>query len=69
MLSADDADRHTLTPAGHHAIHVGEPGWCRGSMSEWGAGTDHAPSGAQGVRSNAFTLRASHFSLMAPKEK
>lgn len=30
MLSADDASRHTLTPAGHHAIHVGEPGMLPG---------------------------------------
>ena len=26
MLAADDASRHTLTPAGHHALNVGEPG-------------------------------------------
>ena len=30
MLSSDDASRHTLTPAGHHAIHVGEPGMVPG---------------------------------------
>ena len=30
MLAADDASHHTLTPAGHHAIHVGEPGMLPG---------------------------------------
>ena len=30
MLSGDDASRHTLTPAGHHAINVGEPGMVPG---------------------------------------
>lgn len=30
MLSSDDASRHTLTPAGHHAINVGEPGMVPG---------------------------------------
>ncbi len=30
MLSADDASHHTLTPAGHHAINVGEPGMVPG---------------------------------------
>jgi hypothetical protein len=30
MLSSDDTSRHTLTPAGHHAIHVGEPGMVPG---------------------------------------
>lgn len=30
MLSSDDTSRHTLTPAGHHAINVGEPGMVPG---------------------------------------
>lgn len=30
MLSGDDASGHTLTPAGHHAIHVDEPGMLPG---------------------------------------
>ncbi len=30
MLAADDASRHTLTPAGHHALNVGEPGMVPG---------------------------------------
>ena len=30
MLSGDDSSRHTLTPAGHHAIHVDEPGMLPG---------------------------------------
>ena len=30
MLSGGNASRHTLTPAGHHAIHVGEPGMVPG---------------------------------------
>jgi hypothetical protein len=30
MLSGDDASRRTLTPAGHHAINVGEPGMVPG---------------------------------------
>ncbi len=30
MLSSDDVSRHTLTPAGHHAINVGEPGMVPG---------------------------------------
>ena len=30
MLSSDDASRHTLTPAGRHAINVGEPGMVPG---------------------------------------
>ena len=30
MLSSDDASRRTLTPAGHHAINVGEPGMVPG---------------------------------------
>jgi hypothetical protein len=30
MLAADDASGHTLTPAGHHALNVGEPGMVPG---------------------------------------
>lgn len=30
MLDADDASRHTLTPAGRHAVDVGGPGMLPG---------------------------------------